>query len=138
MIDKPQPLTRIVPSVGSLDLARTHFTFTNPGPGVALSVAVDTLRLGGQAMNFETIDELRPGASLTRLAIIYPVVSNDPHWSFDFWTASGEEFALPFVIRYRDANGQAIVARNILKWDGHRVFLLPDEPTQLAEPEGNT
>jgi len=124
---RDEPLPQVVPSISGHDLARTHFTFTNLGPTRALSVSIDTIRRDGRTMDFETIDELRPGASLTCLSIVYPVVGNDPHWVFDFWTGSEESFALPFVVRYNDAEGRLIVTRSILQWDGHRILLLPDK-----------
>src|SRR5258708_36341363 len=92
-----EPARAIVASLGSHDLARTHFTFTNTGHAAAFSVTVDTIHMDGQTMDFETIGELRAGASLTCFSIVHPVVGNDPHWAFDFWTASGESFAVPFV-----------------------------------------
>ena len=124
-------LPHIVPAVSGSDVARTHFTFSNIGLMSAFSITVDTIRCESNRMDFEAIDELGPGASLTRLAIVYPVVGNDPHWAFEFWTASGEDFELPFVVRYNDITGQAMVTRSVLNWDGRRLRLSPDNP----EPE---
>ncbi len=131
---EPQASTfpRIVTAVAGFDVARTHFTFSNVGGMTAFSITVDTIWSDGNRMDFETIGELRAGASLTRLAIVYPVVGNDPHWAFEFWTGSGEDFALPFTVRYTDINGLRMVTRNILKWDGHRAQLLPHD--SLPEP----
>ena len=126
-------LPQIVSTINRYDLARTHFTFTNIGSAPALSVTVDTLRAEGQTMDFETIEELRPGASLTSLSIVYPVIGNDPHWALDFWTGTGEELALPFVVRYYDGGGRRLVARSILKWDGHRIQFLPEMPVESAQ-----
>jgi hypothetical protein len=78
-------LPHVVTSVGSAEKVRTPFTFTNIGLTPAFSITVDTVRYCGQTMDFETIDELRPGGFLTCRPIVHPVVSNDPHWTFEFW-----------------------------------------------------
>jgi hypothetical protein len=90
-------LPQVVTTVNGSDKVRTHFTFTNIGLTPVFSVSVDTVRQAEYTMDFETIDELRPGASLTCLAIIHPVMNNDPHWTFEFWSDSGDEFTAPFV-----------------------------------------
>jgi hypothetical protein len=123
-----------VPAVGAFDLARTHVTLSNIGAAAAFSVSVDTIRCDSNTIDFETINELEAGASFTCLAIVYPVVGNDPHWSFEFWTGSGEDFALPFTVRYNDKTGQAMVTRSILNWDGHRLHLSPDNPEAELVP----
>jgi hypothetical protein len=125
-------LPHIVTTVNGSDKVRTHFTFTNIGLTSVYSVSVETVRQAEYTMDFETIDELRPGSSLTRLAIIHPVLNNDPHWTFEFWSDSGEEFNTPFVVRYRDEHGRAIIMRNTLRWNRRRVYLIPDKAPEPA------
>jgi len=131
-IPEPEILAHVVTTVSGNDKVRTHFTFTNIGLTPVFSVAVETVRHAGQTMDFETIGELRPGASLTCLAIVHPVMNNDPHWTFEFWSDSGEEFSAPFVVRYRDEHGRAIVMRNTLRWNGRGVYLAPDKAPEAA------
>jgi hypothetical protein len=83
-----QEFQRIVISVSGGDPTRTHFTFTNTGALPVYSVTVETIRHAGQTMDFEPIEELRPGASPTCLSIVHPVVANDPHWALDFRSES--------------------------------------------------
>ena len=125
-------LPHVVTTVHGGDKIRTHFTFTNIGLTPVFSVSVDTVRHAQYTMDFETIDELRPGASLTCLSIIHPVTNNDPHWTFEFWSDSGEEFTTPFVVRYRDERGRLIVMRNTLRWNRRRVYLIPDRAPEPA------
>jgi hypothetical protein len=96
------------------------------------SVSVETVRQTEYTMDFEIIDELRPGASLTCLGIIHPVTNSDPHWTFEFWSDSGEEFTAPFVVRYRDEYGRRVVMRNTLRWNRRRVYLVPDKAPEPA------
>ena len=119
-------LPHVVTMVHGGDKVRTHFTFTNIGLTSVFSVSVETVRHAEYTMDFEIIDELRPGASLTCLSIVHPVMSNDPHWTFEFWSDSGEEFTAPFVVRYRDERGRPVVMRNTLRWNRRRVYLVPD------------
>ena len=113
-------LPHVVTTVNGSDKVRTHFTFTNIGLTPVFSVSVDTVRQAEYTMDFETIDELRPGAWLTCLAIIHPVTNNDPHWTFGFWSDSGDEFAAPFAMR------------NTLRWNRRRVYLVPDGAPEPA------
>lgn len=129
---EPGILPHIVTTVNGDDKIRTHFTFTNIGLTSVFSVAVETVRQREYTMDFEMIDELRPGASLTCLATVHPVTNNDPHWTFEFWCASGEEFTTPFIVRYRDEHGRRIIMRNTLRWNRRRVSLVPDKAPEPA------
>ena len=131
-ISQPAILPHVVVSVSGNDKVRTHFTFTNIGLTPVFSVAVETVRHAGQTMDFETIDELPPGASLTCLSISHPVTNNDPHWTFEFWSDSGEEVSVPFVVRYKDEDRRPIVMKNTLRWNRRRAFLVPDKAPEPA------
>ncbi len=118
--DQSVPLVTL--SVNSQDVARPHFTFTNLGAAPALGIQVDQLQNDDHTLDFETIEELRPGASVTCMSIVYPVVGNDPHWALDFLTASGDDFAVPVTVRYQDPDGRALHAPHTLRFDGRRVL----------------
>jgi hypothetical protein len=133
--DSSRILPHVVTTVNGSDKVRSHFTFTNIGLTPVFSVCVEPVRHGEHTMDFETIDELRPGASLTRLAIVHPVINNDPHWTFEFWTDSGEESETPLVVRYQDEDGRPIVMRNTLRWNRRRVYLVPDRAPEPAKTE---
>jgi hypothetical protein len=125
-------LPHVLTTVNGSDKIRTHFTFTNIGHTPVFSVSVETVRQGEYTMDFETLDELRAGASLTCLAIVHPVTNNDPHWTLEFWSDSGEEFTTPFVVRYRDEHGRPVVMRNTLRWNRRRVYLVSDQAPEAA------
>ena len=114
----------ILASVSNFDLARTHFTFRNTGSGSVYSITDRSIRVEGQTMDFESIGELRAGISLTCQSIVHPVVGNDPHWTFDFWTASGEPLTAPFIVRYEDTEGNPLAAHGRLEFDGHKILLI--------------
>lgn len=125
-------LPHVVTTINGSDKLRTHFTFTNIGLTSVFSVSVETVRQGESTLDFEIIEELRPGASLTRHAIVNPMIDSDPHWTSAFWSDSGDELTAPFIVRYKDECGRPIVMRNTLRWNRRHVYLIPDRAPEPA------